>query len=60
MSKAKKPFTGNRIAAKPKVKPLDPGARLAPHRVAAPPPGKFDHCDGQAEMDFTSDEERSA
>jgi hypothetical protein len=56
MSQPKRPFTGNRLRTLPKIKPLDPNVRLAPYRVPAPPPAKFDHVQGQTAMDFSQDE----
>jgi hypothetical protein len=56
MSKPKKPLTGNRLRALPKVKPLDRDKPLAPFRVPAPNPSDFRHVPGQAAMDFSRDE----
>ena len=55
MTKPKRPVTGNRLRTLPKVRPLDPNVPLAPHRVPAPPPGKFARIEGQLAMDFSRD-----
>jgi len=51
-----RPFTGNQLRTRPKIKLLDPNKPLGSFRVAAPPAGKFAHCDGQLAMDPSSDD----
>jgi len=52
-----RPFAGNRLRTRPKIKMLDPNKPLGSFRVGAPPTGKFDHCDGQLGMDFNQEDE---
>src|SRR5262245_47051987 len=56
MSKPKRPFAGNKLRVRPKVKLLDPDKPLATYRVPAPPEGKFQDIPGQLAMDFSRDE----
>jgi hypothetical protein len=45
-----------RLTVRPKIKPLDPNAKLAPYSVPDIPRSKFKDIPGQAAMDFSSDE----
>jgi hypothetical protein len=56
MTSTERPFTGNRLRTRPKMKLLDPDKPLGSFRVQAPPAGKFGHCDGRLAMDPFSDD----
>ena len=56
MTKQTKKPVRNRLASPAKIKPLDPGRRLAPYRVPDIPAGKFTDIPGQWALDLDSDD----
>jgi hypothetical protein len=51
MTTTRRPFAGNRIPVRVKIRPLDPSRRLAPYSVPAPPAGKFKDIPDQLAID---------